>query len=96
MIPTADRQKATVKVRISFTEPDHVRLYDPANDPRILPDMGVKVTFLENEVKPGSKEDKNPASWLWCRKSAIRQDNSSKYVFVVKGDTHRAPGGYPR
>src|SRR5258707_13470033 len=36
VIPTADRQKATVKVRATFQ-----RL-----DPRILPDMGVKVTFL--------------------------------------------------
>src|SRR5499427_229146 len=36
IIPTADRQKATVKVRISFKK----------LDPRILPDMGVKVTFL--------------------------------------------------
>ena len=36
MVPTADRQKATVLVRIGFSE----------LDPRILPDMGVKVTFL--------------------------------------------------
>ena len=36
MVPTADRQKATVLVRIGFNE----------LDPRILPDMGVKVTFL--------------------------------------------------
>ena len=35
-VPTADRQKATVLVRIGFAE----------LDPRILPDMGVKVTFL--------------------------------------------------
>src|SRR6202795_4024126 len=39
VIPTADRQKATVKVRISFLK----------LDPRILPDMGVKVTFLGDE-----------------------------------------------
>src|SRR5256886_5826762 len=39
VIPTADRQKATVKVRATFD-----RL-----DPRILPDMGVKVTFLGEE-----------------------------------------------
>ena len=38
-IPAADREKATVKVRIAFD-----RL-----DPRILPDMGVKVSFLEPE-----------------------------------------------
>src|ERR1700736_5719823 len=39
VIPTADRQKATVKVRISFDK----------LDPRILPDMGIKVTFLSDE-----------------------------------------------
>lgn len=38
-IPAADREKATVKVRIAFDE----------LDPRILPDMGVKVSFLETE-----------------------------------------------
>jgi RND family efflux transporter MFP subunit len=39
IIPTADRQKATVKVRIAFAELDS----------RILPDMGVKVSFLSSE-----------------------------------------------
>jgi len=85
VIPTADRQKATVKVRISITEPDHKKLFDPAKDPRILPDMGVKVTFLEEEPKAGSKKE-SPAVALVPQK-AIRQDNSSKYVFVLKGDT---------
>jgi RND family efflux transporter MFP subunit len=85
VIPTADRQKATVKVRISITEPDHKTLYDPAKDPRILPDMGVKVTFLENEPKAGTKQA-NPAVAVVPQK-AVRQDNSSKYVFLVKGDT---------
>jgi HlyD family secretion protein len=43
VIPTADRQKATVKVRISFDQ----------LDPRILPDMGVKVSFLAGEQPSG-------------------------------------------
>ncbi|HTQ97936.1 MAG TPA: efflux RND transporter periplasmic adaptor subunit [Candidatus Acidoferrum sp.] len=86
VIPTADRQKATVKVRISITEPDHTKLYDPAKDPRILPDMGVKVTFLEKEPKAGTKPKQSAAVALVPQK-AIRQDNSSKYVFVLKGDT---------
>ena len=38
IVPTADRQKATVRVRIGFD----------TLDPRILPDMGVKVGFLED------------------------------------------------
>jgi RND family efflux transporter MFP subunit len=86
VIPTADRQKATVKVRISITKPDHKTLFDPAKDPRILPDMGVKVTFLENEPKSGAKQNK-PSALALVPQKAIRQDNSSKYVFVVKGDT---------
>ena len=86
VIPTADRQKATVKVRISVTEPDHKTLYDPAKDTRILPDMGVKVTFLENEPKSGTKERKSLAVAMVPQR-AIREDSSSKYVFVVKGDT---------
>ena len=41
IIPTADRSKATVKVRIAIEQ----------KDPRILPDMGVKVSFLEESSK---------------------------------------------
>jgi len=89
VIPTADRQKATVKVRISFTDEGHVRLIDPATQPRILPDMGVKVTFLEDE-KPKAAADKSPTAApavALVPQVAIHQDNSSKFVFVVKGDT---------
>ena len=86
VIPTADRQKATVKVRISFTDPSHVKLLDPATDPRILPDMGVKVTFLDEEEKPkvNAKEKKeSPAAVAMLPQAAIRNDGSVKYVFVV-------------
>ena len=51
MVPTADRQKATVLVRIGFKK----------LDPRILPDMGVKVTFLrdpeDTETAGGAARD---------------------------------------
>jgi HlyD family secretion protein len=40
VVPTANREKATVKVRIGLLQ----------KDPRVLPDMAVKVTFLENET----------------------------------------------
>jgi len=100
VIPTADRQKATVKVRISFTEEDHVRLMDPASDPRILPDMGVKVTFLEeeNKVKPGTKDEK-PAALALVPQGAIRNDNGIKFVFAVKDgklERHAVTVGAPR
>ena len=39
IIPTADRNKATVRVRIALLE----------KNPRVLPDMGVKVAFLEDK-----------------------------------------------
>lgn len=88
VIPTADRQKATVKVRISFTDDGHVRLIDPATQPRILPDMGVKVTFLEEE-KPKAAAEKSAAVPVVALvpQVAIHQDNSSKFVFVVKGES---------
>jgi RND family efflux transporter MFP subunit len=69
IIPTADRQKATVKVRISFDK----------LDPRILPDMGVKVAFLE-EQKPQDK--KQPAAAIYLPKDAVRQSDGSTIVYV--------------
>ena len=86
VIPTADRQKATVKVRISFTAADHVHLIDPATQPRILPDMGVKVTFLEENDPSKKKEEKSPAVAL-VPQTAVRQENASKFVYIVKNDT---------
>jgi multidrug efflux pump subunit AcrA (membrane-fusion protein) len=85
VIPTADRQKATVKVRISFTAPDHVHLIDPATQPRILPDMGVKVTFLEEKAPAGKKTDQ-PAIAALIPQDAVRTDGSAKVVFVVNGE----------
>ena len=70
VIPTADRQKATVKVRISFLK----------LDPRILPDMGVKVSFLAEE-KP--TENKGPEAKTYVPKSAVRGDGANSYVFLV-------------
>jgi RND family efflux transporter MFP subunit len=86
VIPTADRQKATVKVRISFTQDDHVKLRDPATDPRILPDMGVKVTFLEEEKAKTKAEKKNaPEVIAVVPQNSVHTDGGTKFVFVVKG-----------
>ena len=67
VIPTADRQKATVKVRAAFD-----RL-----DPRILPDMGVKVTFLgeERSVPAGAARTLVP-------KTAVIEEGGTAAVFV--------------
>jgi RND family efflux transporter MFP subunit len=72
IIPTADRQKATVEVRIAFDK----------LDPRILPDMGVKVTFLGEEDKLAKKA---PAR-VMVPQSAVRDEGGQKIVFLVNGD----------
>jgi RND family efflux transporter MFP subunit len=73
IIPSADRQKATVKVRISFLK----------LDPRILPDMGIKVTFL-GEEKP--KKGGGEAAAALVPKSAVREESGKTVVFVVKNE----------
>jgi RND family efflux transporter MFP subunit len=75
-VPTADRQKATVLVRIGFEE----------LDPRILPDMGVKVTFLRDraEADRGSAPAAQPVTLV--PKSAVRSDGDQSYAFVVVND----------
>jgi RND family efflux transporter MFP subunit len=79
-VPSADRQKATVRVRIGFDTASK----DKRLDPRILPDMGVKVSFL-NERAPQSEEA--PRARLLVPKTAIRTDNGASIVFVVRDDT---------
>lgn len=74
IIPTADRQKATVKVRIAFD----------ALDPRFLPDMGVKVSFL-NPEPPAKQKPKEPLG-IRVPTTAVRSVEQNKYVFVVKDD----------
>src|ERR1700743_52732 len=71
VIPTADRQKATVKVRISF---DHL-------DSTILPDMGVKVAFLSAEP-PKRKNSASDAKAL-VPKTAVHSDGGKQIVYLV-------------
>jgi multidrug efflux pump subunit AcrA (membrane-fusion protein) len=73
VIPTADRQKATVKVRITF-----VKLED-----FILPDMGVKVAFLEEEQRKAKGMEKGPRAVAYIPKSAVRSDAASSFVLLV-------------
>jgi HlyD family secretion protein len=69
LIPSADRQKATVKVRISFDK----------LDPRILPDMGVKVSFLGDE-----SEGQRAAVQALVPKDAVREVDGKQVVFVFR------------
>jgi RND family efflux transporter MFP subunit len=68
IIPTADRQKSTVKVRVGFDK----------LDPRILPEMAVKVGFRESsgEAKGGRT--------LTIPKSAVQNQDGHDIVFVVQ------------
>ena len=75
IIPTADRAKATVKVRIAIK----------VKDPRIVPDMGVRVSFYEEQPKGQTaiKGSLVPAS-------AILERDGHNIVFVADGGTARA------
>ena len=70
IIPAADRQKATVKVRVGFEKLDS----------RILPDMGVKVAFQSaGNGQPAARNIAVP-------KIAVRQRDGRDMVWVVRDD----------
>ena len=70
IIPTADRQKATVKVRVGFEK----------LDPRILPQMGVKVAFQSEETdEPGVA-----TTALLVPKGAIQKADGRDVAWVVQ------------
>ena len=75
IIPTADRQKATVKVRVGFEK----------LDPRILPDMSVKVAF-QSASRPASApaEAEKAGGNMTIPKSAVRQRDGRDVVWVVR------------
>jgi HlyD family secretion protein len=96
VVPSADRQKATVKVRLAFD-----RL-----DPRILPDMGVKVAFLgevDRQAAAGAAGARDQAAGVagaggtagaagaaralaLVPRAALRQDRGQLVAFVLRGD----------
>jgi RND family efflux transporter MFP subunit len=72
IIPTADRSKATVKVRIGLD----------LKDDRIVPDMGVRVSFLE-EKKP-AEQDSRPPRGVLVPTAALRREGDTDILFVLK------------
>ena len=87
-VPTADRQKATVRVRIGFDRP--ARAGSPRGtseagelDPRILPDMGVKVSFLRDEEPI---PDATSAPRVTVPTAAVRTVDGRTVVFVLRED----------
>ncbi|MDQ1331409.1 MAG: Efflux transporter periplasmic adaptor subunit [Thermodesulfobacteriota bacterium] len=69
IVPTADRTKASIMVKIAFAE----------KDPRILPEMSAKVAFLSREVLP--EEEK---SLMAIPAEAISAVEGKEHVFLVK------------
>jgi hypothetical protein len=98
-VPSADRQKATVRVRIGFdaataNEPRRsaggggsagARRPGVVLDPRILPDMGIKVSFL-NERAAQPDAGAAPRARLLVPKAAVRTQDGASVLFVVRDD----------
>src|SRR5690606_26011602 len=74
IIPPADRGKATVKVRVGLLE----------KDPRIVPDMGASVRFLEHAPEPGADAPRT----LRIPASAVARRDGAEVAFAL-GDEDR-------
>ena len=70
IIPTADRQKSTVRVRVGFDQPD----------PRILPEMGVKVAFRDTGTAAAGQTNRS----VVVPKNAVQNVDGHDVVFVFR------------
>lgn len=79
VVPTADRQKATVLVRIGFKQ----------LDPRILPDMGVKVTFLREDdaTAAAASPSATAQAVTLVPAAAVKTENGATFAFVISQNT---------
>jgi len=73
VVPTADRQRATVQVKVSIL--DH--------DARILPEMGAKVDFLEPE-QPRSAGSAPARTSIRIPSTALKSDGGASFVWLVR------------
>lgn len=71
IVPTADRAKATVMVKVRFID----------RNPRVLPEMRAKVSFLTRTLK---QEEEKPRTAVL--KSAVIHEDGKKIVFLIQGD----------
>lgn len=74
IVPTADRSKGSVMVKVRFLD----------QDKRILPEMSAKVAFLERELKPGEGRPR-----IAIPPAAVVKRDGKEFVFVVAGDRAR-------
>jgi RND family efflux transporter MFP subunit len=70
VVPTADRQRATVQVKVSIVD----------RDPRILTEMGAKVEFLESH----STQDVAPRPRIMVPAAAVRSEDGRPVVWIVR------------
>jgi HlyD family secretion protein len=71
ILPTADRSKASITVKVAFLE----------RDPRILPEMSAKVAFLSRATDPGEQ-----APLRAVPAAAVARGNGPPRVFLIQGD----------
>jgi len=86
VVPTADRQKATVQVKVAILD----------RDPRILPEMGAKVAFVRPEE--GAAQDAAPRRVLVPASAIVRDADGARVWMVVDGraTATRVETGSPR
>ena len=77
VVPTADRQKATVQVKVSIVD----------RDPRILPEMGAKVDFISADSGSRGGSRSAPARpVLRVPAAAVREDSGTSVVWLVRDE----------
>lgn len=87
IVPTADRQKATVQVKVSFD----------SLDARVLPEMGAKVTFLAEREPEGSNNGQAvPSSVVLVPRGAVREREGRAVVYVIEEGRAAERGVSPR
>ncbi len=92
VVPTADRQRATVQVKVSIRD----------RDPRILPEMGARVDFLEDSVKTATNARPSGPTRYRVPAAAIWEQNGQSIVWLVRNgklesrqvDAGPVSGGY--
>ncbi|MFA4915376.1 MAG: efflux RND transporter periplasmic adaptor subunit [Syntrophales bacterium] len=72
IVPTADRSKATVMVKVRFVD----------KDSRILPEMSAKIAFLSREIKDEERKVRTALN-----SAAVVERNGKKLVFLIKGNS---------
>ncbi len=74
VVPTADRQRATVQVKVSITD----------RDSRILPEMGAKVDFLQADTMPAGAAQPSARPIVRVPQAAVREENGKSVVWIVR------------